>query len=57
MKPERYSMSFTTGSLFHRESVKLAALFLELGDWNAVRDQVLSGNLLGQNTEYVKTRL
>ena len=50
MKPERYSMSFTTGSLFHRESVELAALFLDQGEWNAVRDKVLSGNLLQART-------
>jgi len=50
MKSERYSMSFTTGSLFHRESVELAVLFLDQGDWNAVRDQVLSGNLLQART-------
>ena len=46
----RYSMSFTTGSLFHRESVKLAALYLELGDWNTVRDKVISENLLQART-------
>ena len=43
-------MSFTTGSLFHRESVKLAALYLELGDWNTVRDKVISNNLLQTRT-------
>ena len=43
-------MSFTTGSLFHRESVKLAVLYLELMDWNAVRDKVLSENLLQART-------
>ena len=43
-------MSFTTGSLFHRESVKLVALYLELGDWNAVRDKVISNNLLQTRT-------
>ena len=43
-------MSFTTGSLFHCESVKLAALYLELGDWNAVRDKVISNNLLQTRT-------
>ena len=46
----RYSMSFTTGSLFHRESVKLAALYLDLGDWNTVRDTVIAGNLLQTRT-------
>jgi hypothetical protein len=39
-------MSFTTGSLFHRESVKLVAMYLELGDWNSVRDKVIAKNLL-----------
>jgi hypothetical protein len=43
-------MSFTTGSLFHRESVTLAELYLDLGDWNAVRDRVIADNLLQTRT-------
>jgi hypothetical protein len=43
-------MSFTTGSLFHRESVELATLFLDHDEWNTVRDKVLSGNLLQSRT-------
>lgn len=50
MSNDRYSMSFTTGSLFHRESVKLASLYLDLGDWNAVRDKVITENLLQTRT-------
>ena len=50
MGNDRYSMSFTTGSLFHQESVRLAALYLELGDWNAVRDKVITENLLQTRT-------
>ena len=50
MSNDRYSMSFTTGSLFHRESVKLAELYLDLGDWNAVRDKVIAKNLLQTRT-------
>ncbi|MDF1580869.1 MAG: DUF1819 family protein [Desulfuromonadales bacterium] len=50
MNNDRYSMSFTTGSLFHRESVKLAALYLDLGDWNSVRDKVIAENLLQTRT-------
>jgi hypothetical protein len=46
MSNERYSMSFTTGSLFYRESVKLAELYLDLGDWNSVRNKVIAENLL-----------
>ncbi len=50
MSNDRYSMSFTTGSLFHRESVKLAALYLDFGDWNSVRDKVVAENLLQTRT-------
>ena len=50
MNSDRYSMSFTTGCLFHRESVELAALYLALGDWNSVRDKVISENLLQMRT-------
>ena len=50
MSKHRYSMSFTTGSLFHRESVKLATLYLELGDWYSVRDMVITENLLQSRT-------
>ncbi len=50
MSGDRYSVSFTTGSLFHRESVELAALYLDLGDWNSVRDKVIAENLLQTRT-------
>lgn len=50
MGTDRYSMSFTTGSLFHRESVKLAALYLDLGDWDSVRHKVITDNLLQTRT-------
>ena len=43
-------MSFTAGSLFYLESVKLAALYLELGSWISVRDKVISENLLQSRT-------
>jgi len=50
MSDVRYSMSFTTGSLFHRESLQLAAMYLDLGDWNSVRDKVIAENLLQART-------
>ncbi len=50
MSDDRYTMSFTTGGLFHRESVKLAALYLDLGDWNSVRNKVIAENLLQSRT-------
>ncbi|AZZ95338.1 DUF1819 family protein [Hahella sp. KA22] len=50
MNNDKYSMSFTTGSLFHCESVKLAALHLDLDDWSSVRDKVIAENLLQTRT-------
>lgn len=47
---DRYSMSCTTGTLFHKESVDLARLYLELGSWTAVREKVISSNLLQTRT-------
>ena len=56
-KPLKYSMSFTTGTLFHQESVKLAVLFLESHDWNLVRNIVLSENLLQFRTVNTSKRV
>lgn len=50
MNSDGYSMSFTTGGLFHQESVKLAALYLDLGDWETVRDKVIAENSLQTRT-------
>lgn len=50
MSNERYSMSFTTGGLFHRESMELAGLYLELRNWNLVRDRVVRENRLQART-------
>lgn len=50
MSHNRYSMSFTTGSLFHRESVKVTELYLMSGDWIAVRDDVINQNILQART-------
>lgn len=43
-------MSFTAGNLFHRESVNLAALYLDLGEWSSVGDRVVADNLLQTRT-------
>jgi len=43
-------MSFSTGGLFSRESVTLSKIFLEIGNWDAVRDKVLTENLLQTRT-------
>ncbi len=46
----RYKLSFTTGGLFVHESIALASLYLDLDDWNAVREQVIKDNVLQTRT-------
>ncbi len=50
MSGVRYSMSFTTGTLFRNESLKLITLYLELGDWKAVGIEVCENNTLQART-------
>lgn len=57
MNTEKYSMSFTTGTLFHQESVKLAGLYLKKGDWREVRSEVIASNLLQARTENSTKRI
>ncbi len=47
---KKYKMSFTTGALLSRESAILAALFLEFGNWDTVRNTILTENLLQTRT-------
>ncbi len=50
MVETKYSMSFTTGTLFYHESVKLAELYFELGEWQTVRTNALEQNVLQART-------
>jgi len=50
MNSNRYRISFTSGSLYHRESVTLVELYQSVKDWEQVRDQALSANLLQTRT-------
>lgn len=43
-------MSFTTGALFRQESVDLAEIYMDIGDWNKVREEVVARNLLQVRT-------
>lgn len=56
MTQSRYRISFTSGSLYHRESVKLAELYLAVKNWDEVRDTVLGSNLLQARTESTAKR-
>lgn len=50
MTDKRYSLAFTTGGLYVRESVQLADVYLDSGNWSTVRHKVLSENLLQTRT-------
>ncbi len=50
MTNDKYCMSFTTGGLFHHESLNLAVLYLDIEDWNTVRQKVMAENLLQART-------
>jgi hypothetical protein len=45
-KPERYRLSFTFGGLLVPETRVIAEAYHRLGDWNAVRESVVTGNAL-----------
>ena len=53
----KYALSFTNGGLLLNESVKLAVLFMDLGDWKQVRDVVVDQNLLQIRTLASSIRL
>jgi hypothetical protein len=46
-----YRMSFTTGGLFHQESLRLAELHRQLGDWDATWAKAMETNLLQSRTQ------
>ncbi|MEA3341555.1 MAG: DUF1819 family protein [Chloroflexota bacterium] len=50
-------MSFTSGALLHQESLTIAELFEELGDWSAVRERVMDDNLLQMRTMSAAKRI
>jgi hypothetical protein len=57
MAAEKYVMSFTAGALLSRESVTVAELHGELGDWEAVREKVISENRLQMRTLSASRRI
>lgn len=47
---QKYRMSFSTGGLFHKESVLVAECFCRLKDWEKTRKQILDENILMART-------
>jgi len=50
MKTINYSMAFTTGSLLHNDSLKIASLFLASGSWKDVSAKAVKDNILQSRT-------
>ena len=57
METEKYSLSFTSATLLHRESVLVAELYLQMKDWNEVRCKVIAENLLQSRTLNTSKRI
>ena len=53
---DKYRLSFTTGGLYYRESIKLVELYLALRDWSEIRTRTFAENLLQLNTHSSQVR-
>ena len=53
----RFALSFTTGALLAREGALLVPVYVEMRDWEQVRDQAVEGNLLQARTYRTGVRL
>jgi hypothetical protein len=54
---QQYRLSFTTGGLFWKESLAVMESYRTLGDWNAVRAEVISKDLLKLRTQAARVRV
>jgi hypothetical protein len=52
-----YSLGFTTGAALIRESVLVAGLYVQLGNWSDVRSRVLAENTFQSRTESTLKKL
>lgn len=57
MKTKKYRMSFTTGELFHQDSVNLAKMYLDHLDWFQVKKEVRDRNVLQTRTKVSAIRV
>ncbi|MCP4367831.1 MAG: DUF1819 family protein, partial [Deltaproteobacteria bacterium] len=51
MKTDQYKLSFTGAGLSISGSIKIAEVYLQLRDWDAVREKVFAENLLQARTQ------
>ena len=57
MVDAKYIMSFTAGAILYSESVKVAQLYKEIGDWSMVRESVIANNQLQMRTLNTSKRI
>lgn len=57
MSKTKYSTSFTVGALFYQESIKIAKRYVDLKEWNLVRNEVMETNLLQTRTQNTSKKL
>ena len=57
MADKEYSITFATGGLLYRETLTVAKSYERLGDWDAVREEVLTNNLLQIRTQSAAKRI
>lgn len=57
MTQNRYSMSFTSGTLLRRETLLIAELFEESNNWGTLREKVITENLLQMRTLSASKRI
>jgi len=50
MQSVSYKLSFTSASLFIADSIKIASIYLESNDWDAVKSQIEDHNILQYET-------
>lgn len=51
MEPNKYKLSFTAGSLYLSESIKIAEVYLGCKNWDETSEYVKSNNLLQSRTD------
>ncbi len=57
MNSQKYSMSFTTGTLLHHESEVVAELYCQMNNWDQVRKIVIAENRLQMRTLNASKRI
>jgi hypothetical protein len=57
MVNNKYIMSFTAGALLYHETIIVAKLIVEIGNWDEVRDKILADNALQMRTPNSSKRI